>query len=733
MRLIVVSNRLPVTVTRSKGSFRVKASVGGLVSGLNPVLESLEGEGTERLWVGWPGVAATKERQRDLRARLAEDFGARPVFLKKSTVKDFYRGFCNRTLWPLFHYFPTYAEYRDRTWRAYRRVNNAFAEAILEEARPGDAVWVHDYHLMLLPELLRRELPDAAIGYFHHVPFPSFEVYRLLPRAWGRAILEGVLGADLVGFHTYDYTRYFLRSLLRILGLEDDRGEVNRDGRLVRVETVPMGVDYPRFVEAREEADVRRERRRHGKTLEGQRVVLSIDRLDYTKGIGNRLEGFEEFLERYPDWRGRVTLLLVVVPSRTQVLEYKRMKRQIDQHVGRINGRFGDVTWTPILYQYTQLAFPTLAAFYGLADVALVTPLRDGMNLIAMEYVASRRDGAGVLILSEMAGAARELPEALIVNPSDRGEIADALKEALTLPAEEQAARNEAMTRRLRRRDALWWGRTFLDGLREGKEAQAGLREKLLTPARRRAFVEEFRGAPSRLLLLNYDGSLVPFVRYPERQEPDEALTALLRRLAADQGTEVVVVSGRPREVLEGWFAEEPLGLVAEHGAWVRRGGGAWETMGALRDDWKEEILPLLERHAERVPRSAVEVKEYSLVWHYGSADPELGSSRAAELADELVEAVAGEDLVVLRGGKVVEVRNAGVNKGAAVRYWLGGAPYDFVCAVGDDWTDEPLFRALPPSAWSLRVGVAHTEAPWIVPSHEEVRALLEEAREAAP
>lgn len=733
MRLTVVSNRLPVTVTQSKGSFRVKASVGGLVSGLNPFLESLNAEGTERLWVGWPGVSPKKEGERALRRRLADEFGARPVFLKKSTVKDFYGGFCNRTLWPLFHYFTTFAEYRERYWRAYRRVNEAFAQVILEEAKPADTIWVHDYHLMLLPELLRAELPDAAIGYFHHIPFPSFEVYRLLPRAWGRAILEGVTGADLVGFHTYDYTGYFLRSLLRVLGLENDRGEVNRDGRLVRVDTIPMGVDFPRFAGAQGEPKVRGERGRHGKTLEGQRVVLSIDRLDYTKGIVNRLEGFEEFLVRQPEWRGRVTLFLVVVPSRTRVLEYRRMKRQIDQLVGRINGRFGGVAWTPILYQYTQLGFPTLAALYGLADVALVTPLRDGMNLIAMEYVASRQDGAGVLILSEMAGAARELPEALIVNPSDRGDIAEALARALAMPTEEQASRNEAMIRRLRRRDALWWGRTFLESLQEVKDTQAELRDKLLAPAPRARLVEAFHRAPSRLLLLNYDGSLVPFVRYPQRREPDEGLDRLLRRLARGEGTEVVVVSGRPRKVLDGWFADAPLGLIAEHGAWVRRARGAWETVGSLREDWKEDVLPLLESCADRVPRSAVEVKEYSLVWHYGSADPELGSSRAAELVDEVTEAVAGENLVVLRGGKVVEVRNAGVTKGTAARYWLAEGQPDFVCGVGDDWTDESLFRALPSEAWSLRVGMAHTQARWIVTTPEDVRALLGALSEGSP
>lgn len=731
MRLIVVSNRLPVTVTEQRGEFRIKESVGGLVSGLQPTLQALEEEGVSPLWIGWPGVATGKDSQDVLRVRLRKEQGCLPVFLSRATVNDFYRGFCNRTLWPLFHYFPTYAEYPERYWRAYRRVNETFADAVAAEAEPDDAIWVHDYHLMLLPQLLRERLPQATIGYFHHIPFPSFELYRLMPRAWGRAILEGLLGADLVGFHTHDYTRYFLRSLLRILGLEPERGTLNRGGRLVRVDTIPLGVDFPRFAEAAEDPGVQEEERNQGRILEGQKVVLSIDRLDYTKGIGHRLEGYEAFLEENPDWHGRVALVLVVVPSRTRVAEYRRMKRQIDQLVGRINGRFGDIPWTPILYQFTQLPFQTLAALYRLADVALVTPLRDGMNLVAMEYVASQTDRRGVLVLSEMAGAARELPEALIVNPSDRGEIGDALRTALEMPEEERVRRIEPMARRLRRRDARWWGHAFLEGLRRVKDDQAELRSKVLTEGQREALRRAHAQAQRRLLLLNYDGTLVPFARYPRHVPPDPALRDLLATLAADGATHVVLVSGRTRDRMEAWFQGLPVGLIAEHGAWVRPVGRPWATTGPLRDDWKEEVLPLFESYADRVPQSAVEVKDFSVVWHYGYAEPELGSSRAAELADELSEALGGREVEVLRGGKAVEVRNAGITKGAGARRWLAGGTYDWICAMGDDWTDEPLFEALPLEAWSLRVGVARTQARWILPGPEDVRVILTELASA--
>lgn len=730
MRLVVASNRLPVTITREDGTYRTKESVGGLVSGLNPFLEA---QGAERLWIGWPGIPAPKQDHPALRERLRKEHGALPVFLREATVKNHYRGFCNRTLWPLFHYFTTYVEYEDRYWESYQHVNERFADAIAGTVAPGDTIWVHDYHLMLLPQLLRERLPDAAIGYFHHIPFPSFEVYRLLPRAWGQALLRGLMGADLVAFHTYDYTQYFLRSLLRLLGLENVRGELTVDGRPVKVDTVPMGVDFPKFAEVDADPAVDAEQERYAAILRDQKVVLSIDRLDYSKGIENRLEGFQTFLERNPEWHKRVTLVLVVVPSRTRVVEYRRMKRQIDQLVGEINGAFGDITWTPILYQFAQIPFEALAALYGLADVALVTPLRDGMNLIAMEYLATTGEGPGVLVLSEMAGAARELPEALIVNPSDRGEIADALREGLEMDPEEQMERNRAMVRRLERRDALWWGRTFVRELERVKEAQAALRTKRFGSEARARFEADFRGSTSRLLLLNYDGTLVPFVRHPEQAEPDDGLRELLEGLHRLPNTDVVVVSGRPRPVLEEWLQGLDVGLIAEHGAWIRKTGGSWETVGPLRDDWKDALLPLFQGYADRVPRSAVEVKDYSLVWHYGDAEPELGSSRAAELADELSESTEDDPLLVLRGGKVVEVRNAGVTKGNGALQWVMEGSYDFVAAFGDDWTDEGLFLALPDDAWTVRVGAADTEARWIVDDYGAVRDLLGRLPRADP
>ena len=386
----------------------------------------------EHLWVGWPGSNIERSLQEEVVREALARFQSYPVFLTEEQMEQFYLGFCNATIWPLFHYFPSYTVYQQPFWEQYKQINQLFADALQSILRPDDVVWVHDYHLMLLPRLLKANQPHLSVGFFLHIPFPSFEVFRMLPGEWRRDILEGLLGADLIGFHTYEYTRHFLQSVLRILGYEYHMSQVLALDHAVRVDTFPMGIDVEKFAGASKNADTEKEIRELKNTLNGVKSILSVDRLDYSKGISNRLEGYELFLESYPEYHGKVALLMVVVPSRIGVVQYDLMKRQIEELVGKINGRFGRVGWTPVVYQYRHVPFSSLAALYAVSDVCLVTPLRDGMNLVAKEYVATTGDG-GVLILSEMAGAAKELPEAIIINPNNRAEIASALKEALQM------------------------------------------------------------------------------------------------------------------------------------------------------------------------------------------------------------------------------------------------------------------------------------------------------------
>lgn len=536
--------------------------------------------------------------------------------------------------------------------------------------------------------------------------------------------MQGLLGADLIGFHTYDYVEYFLRSVLRILGYEHNMGQLALGDHLVKVDTFPMGVDSERFHAAAISQETSTAREKMHTVAAHCKIVLSVDRQDYSKGIINRLQGFETLLEQNPEWRERVTLIMVVVPSRIGIEDYAQTKKQLEELVGKINGEFGSLDWIPIIYQYRSLPFDTLVALYAASHVALVTPLRDGMNLIAKEYVASRRDETGVLILSEMAGAAKELGEAIIINPSSKEEIAEALKMALEMPYEEQVRRNKIMQNRLRRYSLSRWATDFLEQLSSMKPARTDIAVKLLHGHARSDLLQRYHRSSRRLLLLDYDGTLVNFVARPQLAKPTPELTAILTALVADSRNQITVISGRDRGTLQEWFGSLALGLVAEHGAWIKERGEGWRVSRPLASDWKPKLLPILETHADRLPGAFVEEKEFSVSWHYRGADPLQGRVVARELTDHLLAFTANIDVQVLQGNKVVEVRNAGVNKGTASRRWLAMG-HDFILAIGDDASDEDTFAILPDYAYSICVGIGQTRARFNLRGPGEVLELL--------
>ena len=730
-RIIVVSNRLPFTVTHGSEGVRFEESAGGVASGLRALLFSSHSSLStisEYVWVGWPGTTIADELQPTVRARALSAFGCYPVFLSGEDFEKFYEGFCNKTIWPLFHYFTSNAQYDENYWIQYRKVNEAFCAALLEMVRPNDVLWIHDYHLMLLPELLRKAFPKIRIGFFLHIPFPQFEIFRMLPGKWRREILQGLLGADFIGFHTHDYAEYFLRSAHRILGQQHRMGQLLVRDRTVRVGAAPMGIDFKKFHDAAGTPNVQDLQKKLQQMLGDSKMVLSVDRQDYSKGILQRLQGFEAMLELYPQWRGQVTLFMVVVPSRIGIADYEGMKKQIEELVGRINGKFGTIGWNPIIYQYRSLAFDNLVALYAMSHVALVTPLRDGMNLVAKEYVATRRDRTGVLVLSEMAGAAKELPEAIIINPNNREEVAGALKMALEMDREEQVRRNTIMQNRLRRHDVTSWASDFLIELLSAKDVDDPSPVKSFSVSTRAKLIQHYRRSTRRLLVLDYDGTLVPFSTAPDLAKPSQALLRILSSLAADRKNDVVLATGRDRATLDRWFDGIGLGFAAEHGVWIKQSDGAWTLLKPLEVDWKERISPILETYADRLPGAFVEEKEFSLAWHYRAADVEQGRAVARELTDYLAAFTANIDVQVLRGSKVIEIRNPGINKGCAVQLWLSRNNFDFILAIGDDSTDEDTFSILPPHAYSFRLGgTSRTHARYSLCDPSEVGQLLDE------
>ena len=730
MRLVVVSNRLPFTVSFQDGTPQFKPSAGGLTTGLWSYLDCKAPDGAERpdyLWMGWPGASVPPEHEPAVRTYAEQHFKSGPVFLPEDSMDRFYLGFCNKTLWPLFHYFPTLTHYEEDNWQEYRHVNQVFGEAVVNALRPDDVLWIHDYHLMLLPKLVREKFPEMPIGFFLHIPFPSWEIFRMLPRPWREEILDGLLGSSLIGFHTHDYVRDFFTSVLRTSGYEHQLGSLTLRDRVVKVDTFPMGIEFDRFAQAAslKETELRVEELRQ--KCVGQKVIFSVDRLDYTKGLINRLRGYELFLKNNPQWHGKVVFVISVAPSRIGVDSYQAMKLELEQTVGRIVGDFGNVHWTPLVYQFRNLTFDEIVPLYRLCDVALITPLRDGMNLVAKEFIASRPDQTGVLILSEMAGAAKEMGEALIINPFHREDFAKALEQALAMPVEEQIRRNKLLQERLRRYNVVRWADDFVQSLLSTQKSEAARRVRVLTGKVLASLTQQYRTTTHRALLLDYDGTLVPFAVEPGQAQPDAELLELLTILGSDPANEVTIVSGRPRSTLEDWFGRLPISLIAEHGVWLRDKNSDWRMLKTMTNDWKERVRPILLLFVDRLPGALLEEKEFSLAWHYRRADPEQASLRAKELLDDLAGYTRNIDVQVFEGNKVIEVRNSGVNKGTAALEWLSGRAPEFILGIGDDWTDEDLFHALPPSALSVRVGVANTAARYYLANHTAVRRMLRE------
>jgi trehalose 6-phosphate synthase/phosphatase len=721
-RILIVANRLPVTVQIRDGSVEVERSSGGLATGLMRPHEQSDG-----LWIGWSG--ATQDLTPGQEASLGEQLAAQrlvPVPLSTEQVTRYYEGFSNGVLWPLFHYLLDQVPLHVSDWDAYVQVNEAFARVTADQYRAGDLVWVHDYQLLLVPGMLRRLIPDARIGFFLHIPFPSEELFRTLP---SRArLLEGLLGADLIGFHTPTYLRHFATALTDILGHTVEIDRVQLPGREVRLGVFPMGVDAGFFGELSREPAVEAE----AQALRGDgsvRLLVGVDRLDYTKGIPRRLLAYERMLEVHPELRGKVRLVQVAVPSRTGVEAYQDFRSLVDGLVGRINGAYGTPRWVPVHYIFRGISPSDLVALYRAADVMVVTPLRDGMNLVAKEFVASRTDGDGVLVLSEFAGASWELPEALQVNPYDTDGTAEVLYRALLMEPDERRARLAPLRARVETFDVHRWVAAFLEQLGNvPRPAPRGVAALAGADVIRQELTRRLDETESLLLLLDYDGTLVPFTPTPELARPDSGLITLLRGLADRPDTEVHLVSGRARESLEHWLGALPIHLHAEHGFWSRGPHTRdWVPAGEVGGSWREPVLAILRDTTARTPGSLIEVKAVALAWHYRLADLEIGARRANELRLHLNQVLSNQPVEILAGNRVLEIRPHGIHKGRIVP----PLPPErlartTVLAIGDDRTDEDLFAALPPEAITVRVGPGATRARFRLESVAAVRALLQ-------
>ncbi len=719
-KLIIISNRLPVTVKKSENGFEYEESIGGLATGLKNYHKQ-----KESIWIGWPGLAKdnyTANQLKKITEELHGSYNCLPVFMSEDDVHQFYYGFCNKTIWPLFHYFTNKTEYDEDSWESYQKVNKLFfkrVESIIEE---DDTIWIHDYQLMLLPEMIRDKYPDTKIGFFLHIPFPSFELYRLL--VWRDQILHGLLGADLIGFHTYDYVRHFLSSVRRLLGYEHNLNQISYEDRYVQVDAYPMGIDYDRFSKEYNTPQFREEVERIVNSTKGEKIILSIDRLDYTKGIPERIKAFEEFLVTNPEYMGKVRFHIIVAPSRIKVDSYENLRSEIAELVSEINGNYGTVDWMPIWYYFQSFSQESLIALYKYADVLLVTPLRDGMNLVAKEYIAARTDREGMVVISETAGAASEIGEAVVVNPHDRSAIARGIKRALTIPIEEKKVINSILHKRLKRYNVNFWAEEFLDGIEQcadvSHQAVTSSIEKDCT-----VVVDAYNKAKKRIIFLDYDGTLVGFKSIPLQAKPDQELKTLLYKLIEDPLNTVIIVSGRDRHTLEDWLGDLRIHMLAAHGLWRREQDGQWSMTAALDNSWKDKVISIMQMYVDRMPGALIEEKDYSLAFHYRLCEPDMVAVKLGEVRAVLSSVIQSMSLSIQEGNKVLEIKDSRVDKGQSASTFIYNQDYDFILGAGDDHTDEDLFAAMPQEAITIKIGMDNTNAKYRLKSWRSMRVLL--------
>lgn len=691
-KLINVSNRLPVNVGE-----KIEKSSGGLVT----AMEGL-GNNYELNWIGWSGgVVNDTSKRNKITAELFEKFNFMPIFLSKADAKNFYTGFSNSSLWPLLHYISPFARYKKSWWVSYQAVNNIFADTVLDLASTEDIIWIHDYHLMLLPGILRKRNPDLKIGFFLHTPFPSYELFRCHPNR--KELLDGMLGANLIGFHTFGYLRHFRSTVLRILGIEFEIDFIPHETNNTSIGTYPIGINSKKFLEELQSDDYRKCLDEYQKIYRDKKVVLSVARLDYTKGTERGLDAIEQYLSE-TDQQDNIVFIFIDVPSRESVKEYRNLLERLQARVGKINGKYATIKNVPIHFIHKSVNFTELCALYSLADVALVTPLIDGMNLVAKEYLVCQQDNNGVLILSEFTGAAQELSNAFIINPYNIDQVSETIKKAISLSRKEKQKMVESMKERVIKHDATYWADSFIGDLinqKHEKDVFAKAEEISLET------IQPFIEAKNIAFFLDYDGTLAELKSKPPDALPNGEISDLLSSLAAIKHIDIYIISGRKKEDMDQYFSQYGFNLIAEHGYFFRQHNASdWSIFDQKADlSWKSQIIDIFEHYSSTTPGSFVEEKKSSVVWHFRNSDPDFGAWKANQLVAQLSEMLSNLPVEIHHGKKIVEVNSNKINKGMVLEHFMFVNSYDCVLCSGDDETDESMFRLKDDKIISIHIG----------------------------
>ncbi|KAK4758271.1 hypothetical protein SAY87_019572 [Trapa incisa] len=735
-RVIIVGNQLPLKAQRREsGEWHFSWDEDALLFQLKDGVD----DDKEIIYVGCIKEEISPEEQEDVAQTLLDNFKCVPAFIPSELFSKYYHGFCKQHLWPLFHYMlplsPDLGGRFDRSlWQAYVSVNKIFADKVMEVISPeDDFVWVHDYHLMVLPTFLRKRFNRVKLGFFLHSPFPSSEIYRTLPVR--DELLRAFLNSDLIGFHTFDYARHFLSCCSRMLGIsyQSKRGYIGLEyyGRTVTIKILPVGIhinqlqsvlNLPKTVSL--VSDLRNQ-------FKGQTVLLGVDDMDIFKGISLKLLAMEQLLLQHPAARGKVVLVQIANPARGRGRDVKEVQCETNAMVRRINKAFGNEGYNPVILIVSPLQFYERIAYYVIAECCLVTAVRDGMNLIPYEYVISRQGNEkldeimglspsdlkrSMLVVSEFIGCSPSLSGAIRVNPWNIDAVTEAMDSALMISKMEKQLRHEKHYKYMSTHDVAYWARSFLQDLERacmdhvrrrlwGIGFGLGFRVIALDPNFRKLSIEHivsaYKRTKSRAILLDYDGTMI--LSNSISTTPSPETVAILNSLCRDPKNAVFLVSGKDRHTLTRWFSScNKLGIAAEHGYFVRPNQDAdWDTCISVPDfEWKEAAEPVMRLYMETTDGSAIETKESAIVWDYHYADPDFGSCQAKELLDHLESVLANEPVSVKRGQNIVEVKPQGVNKGIVAERLLGamkdrGTLPDFVLCIGDDWSDEEMFEVI--------------------------------------
>ena len=715
-RWIIVSNRLPFSWEEESKSF-VRSS-GGLIT----AIEGIQND-NKKIWCG---IAPSEMKQSQfLKLQNGnQKITFEPIFIESDQYDAYYNGFSNSVLWPLLHYEIQNLNLRTQDWEAYCSVNKRIAEEVAAIAEEGDLIWVHDFHLLLVPQYLRKLKPSATIGFFLHVPFPSSEIWRQLPMR--AELLKGLLGADLIGFHDFSYLRHFGSCVELLLGINPESYLVRYKERFISLGVFPVSIDTPSFSDISNSEKVKELVESYVKGNSYQYTILGIDRLDYTKGIDLKLQAFEKFLESYPEYASKVRLLQIAVPTRVKVEEYQDLKNSIEQTISSINGRFGTLNEAPITYLYSSIKREELIALYRMADILLVSSKRDGMNLVCQEFIACQdAQDPGMVILSEFAGAASNLSRVLTVNPWDVNEVSSAISECITMPKEEKIKRHSEMYAYLQDYTATAWAEFFMEELEvrsDLRDPSKNVLEPRILNLERDSLSKEQIGKPDLHIFIDFDGTLAPIGSKPELVNVTKETRGILEELSKKKGVKIIITSGRDAKFLLEQFSGLDIFMAAEHGAeFFDHRHKEWTSL--VRSDvqnWYEQADKLLKEQVKRVPGSFLEKKRYGLAWHYRLAPKDYSEFQARKIAFELRSIFKDLPVVVMLGKKVIEVKSFEADKGIFARWYLDQAAYDGkrdgVVAIGDDITDEDMFKVLH-FGMTIKIGSGFSDARYYIDS----------------